>query len=127
MCVTDNKANSILNRSRFITNPETFALVFISLNKAVYGFCQRDTVTGDVKTFGEMCAIIPLCIRNLPFWKALHQYTMVIMAYDVIHNGAENAEGRRRRLKKAHPSSYRTPKIMMCVFLRRTQQGRIMP
>ena len=47
-----NKANSVLNRSGLIT---------------VLGFSQRDTVTGDVKTISEICAIIPLCIRNLLF------------------------------------------------------------
>ena len=61
-----NKANSVLNRSGLITG-RRLALVFISLSKAVHGSCQRHTVTGDVKTFGEICAIIPLCIRNLPF------------------------------------------------------------
>ena len=44
------KANSVLNRSGLITG-RRLALVFISLSKAVLGFCQRDTVTGDVKTF----------------------------------------------------------------------------
>lgn len=52
-----------------MTNPESFALVLILvLVRWCLVFVKiRDTVTGDVKTFGEICAIILLCIRNLLF------------------------------------------------------------
>ena len=46
------------------------------------------------------------------------------MTYDVIQNGAENADGRRKNLKTGHPWNHRKPKVTNCVLFRQTQKVR---
>ena len=43
----------------------------------------------------------------------------ILCAYDIIQNGTENTDVRRKTLNEGHPEDHSTPKIMNCVL--RTQ------